>query len=129
MDARIAANLKMVPAEREESFVKRLREVEKELLRAAAVAMVAAIWLVIPVGALSGMYYVTGSAVAPLILAGGFAILVTANYLLLSRMLVAWAELGSELSVGAVTEVAQRPAIARPAGKIRTEAEIYHTAA
>jgi hypothetical protein len=114
MDARIPTSLgeRSAIVQRERTLLKRIRELEGQLLRGAAVAMVAAIWAIVPIAGLSGMYYMSGSAIAPLCLAGVIALIAAVNYALLSWMLVASADL-RRLAI--VTDVTQRPQVARRA--------------
>src|SRR5260370_42150713 len=73
-----------------------VRGLKARVLHAAAVARTAAIWLVIQVAGLSGMYYMTGSAIGPLCLAGGIVLVGAMNYLLVNWILIGWAELDLE---------------------------------
>ena len=75
------------------SLRQEVRDLKAKVLHAVAAAMTTAFWFLVPVAALSGMYCMTGSAIAPLCLAGGFVLIGAMNYLLLSWMLVASAEL------------------------------------
>jgi len=100
-----------VPEERNGLYeeVDRLRQevrgLKAQVLHAVAAAMVAALWFLIPVAALSGMYCITGSAIAPLSLAAVFALAGVINYLLLDRMLIASAELDLERPSTVVTDL------------------------
>src|SRR6476660_9354866 len=73
--SRVNRTESLVPEERnglyEEvgSLRQEVRNLKAKVLHAVAVEMTAAIWFVVPVAGLSGMYYVTGSAIGPLCLA------------------------------------------------------------
>jgi hypothetical protein len=87
-----------------------VRELNAQVLHAVAAAMTTTFWFVVPVAALSGMYCMTGSAIAPLCLAGGFVLIGAMNYLLLNWMLIASAELDLERPSAVVTDVVPHPA-------------------
>src|SRR5713101_7221563 len=80
----------LVPAEQNglqeegDQLRQEVRELKAQVLHAVAVAMTAAIWFVIPVAGLFGIYYMTGSAIAPLCLAGGIVLIGAMNYLLVN---------------------------------------------
>jgi hypothetical protein len=78
--------------------------------------MTAALWFLIPLAALSGMYCITGSAIAPLSLAAVFALAGAMNYLLLNRMLIASAEFDLERPLAIVTDLVSHPAVTRHIG-------------
>jgi hypothetical protein len=86
-----------------------VRELKAQVLHAVAAATTAAIWFIVPVASLSAMYYMTGSAIGPLCLAGAIALIGAMNYWLLRRMLIAWAELGLERSSAVVTDIVPHP--------------------
>jgi hypothetical protein len=114
MDARIPTSLgeRSAVVQRERTLLNRIRELEGQVLRGAALAMVAAIWALVPLAGLSGMYYMTGSPIAPLCLAGVIALIAAINYAILSWMLVASAELRR---LATVTDIMQHPAVAKRA--------------
>lgn len=115
MDARIATSLGKGVAitDRETVLLNRVRELQRQLLRVAAVGMVAAIWMIVPIGGLSGIYYMSGSPIAPLCLAGIIIAIVSTNYYLLSRMLIASEELNVERPHIVVTDTAAPLAFTR----------------
>jgi hypothetical protein len=90
-----------------------VRELQAQVLHGVAAAKIAAFWFVVPVAALSGMYCMTGSAIGPLYLAGGFVLIGAMNYLLLNWMLIASAELDLERPSAVVTDVVPHPATTR----------------
>ena len=91
------------------SLQQEVRDLKAKVLHAVAAAMTTAFWFLVPVAALSGMYCMTGSAIAPLCLAGGIVLIGVMNYLLLNWMLIASAELDLERPA-AVTDVVPHPA-------------------
>jgi len=93
-----------------------VRDLKAKLLHAVALAMTAAFWFVVPVAALSGMYFMTGSAIAPLCLAGGIVLIGAMNYLLVNWMLIASAELDLERPSAVVTDVVPHPVTTRRIG-------------
>ncbi len=118
MDARIATTPSkgVATTDRETMLSNRVHELQEQLLRVAAVAMVASIWLIVPIGGLSGLYYMSGSTIAPLCLAGIIIVIVSTNYYLLSRMLIASEEVSAEPIV--VTDTTARLAFA---GRVESE--------
>jgi hypothetical protein len=92
------------------SLRQEVRELKAQVLHAVAAAMTTAFWFVVPVAALSGMYCMTGSAIAPLCLAGGIVLIGVMNYLLVNWMLIASAELDLERPSAVVTDVVPHPA-------------------
>jgi hypothetical protein len=90
-----------------------VRGLKAQVLHAVAAAMTAALWFLIPLAGLSGMYCMTGSALAPLSLAAVFALAGAMNYLLLNRTLIASAELDLERPSAVVTGVVPHPAMTR----------------
>ena len=86
-----------------------VRELKAQVLHTVAAAMTTAFWFLVPVAALSGMYCMTGSAIAPLCLAGGIVLIGVMNYLLLNWMLIASAELDLERPSTVAIDVVPHP--------------------
>jgi len=93
--------------------------------------MAAAIWFVVPIVALPGIYYMSGSAIAPLCLAGGFAVIVAVNYVLFSWMLIASEELDFERPLAIVSETPESTVAGRAFDEDLEKAveEVHRTAA
>jgi hypothetical protein len=78
--------------------------------------MIGAFWFLIPVAALSGLYWMTGSAIGPLSLAAVFALAGAMNYSLLNQMLIASAESDLERPSAVVTDLVPHPPMTRHIG-------------
>lgn len=128
MEARTATGLSEISAtaERERTLLNRIRDLEKQLLRASAIAMVAVIWIVMPIGALAAMYSMSGSLVAPLCLLGAFVVLALVSYTFLSRMLIAAEEPDIERRLAILTAPVKPAMVQRPR---QAADELHKTAA
>ena len=130
MDAGIAMKLGTAPAEREEDLVRGARESRERVLSAVAIAMVAAIWFVVPIAGVCGIYYMSGSPAAPIVLAAVLGFIMLANYKLFRWMLIASEELELERPLPVVTKPAE-PVMGPATGEDQRKAagEVHRTAA
>jgi predicted phage tail protein len=84
----MAISEEVTAIERQEALARLAQEGHERLLRIIAGAAIVAIFGLVPIAGLAGMYYMGGAVLAPLCLAGGVLLIGGISYRMLSWMMI-----------------------------------------